>query len=76
MMPGSGYPHVDIASIGACKPDARCCLMQMTGPMCYTDKKQCAHKLKFKLFGKPVEVSEDVLDTTGIDPNTLPDWRL
>jgi hypothetical protein len=50
--PGPGYPHIDIASIGACTPDMTCYKVGCSNPVYYVDRKQYAEKLKRRLFEK------------------------
>jgi hypothetical protein len=48
--PGTGYPHVDIASINACQPDMKCFKVCRSSPVYYVDKEQYAEKLKRELL--------------------------
>ena len=48
--PGAGYPHIDIASINACKPDMSCFKVCRSSPVYYVDRQQYAEKLKRELL--------------------------
>lgn len=48
--PGPGYPHIDIANLGACKPDMHCLRVNKSNPVYYVDKSLYAEKLKNDLL--------------------------
>ena len=50
MTPGEGYPSVDLANLGVCKPNSKCYLVKFSSPVYYTDKQLYIEKLKRDLL--------------------------